>query len=188
MAKINFLEKHLEQIIFETPQEKLRQRGLSIFYDKIFQQVNLGAYGIADVIAVQFNCQSPDSKRKVVIITVYELKQKEVNIHTLTQCGRYISGLTLFIEDNFNTENTDIIYRAVIIGDSVDENGDFVFLFGSLQNVSCYLYDYAFDGIKFQIQRDWQHTDPCFPKNLYAQVVKCVNDHIRPAKIDDLPF
>jgi len=49
---MNFLEKNLETILIETPNELLRNRGLKI-YGKKRNQVRLGNYGIADLITLK---------------------------------------------------------------------------------------------------------------------------------------
>jgi hypothetical protein len=46
---MNFLEKNLEDIIFETHENKLRDRGLEISGKKL-RQLRIGNYGIADMI------------------------------------------------------------------------------------------------------------------------------------------
>ena len=45
---MTFLEKDLEQIIFETPKEKLQEKGL-VIKGKLLRQIKIGNYGIADL-------------------------------------------------------------------------------------------------------------------------------------------
>jgi hypothetical protein len=46
---MDFLEKDLEDIIFDSPNEELRKRGLNI-WGKKKRQLNIGNYGRADII------------------------------------------------------------------------------------------------------------------------------------------
>ena len=46
---MKFLEKDLEQIIFESGRDSLRERGLSIS-GKLLRQLRIGNYGIADLV------------------------------------------------------------------------------------------------------------------------------------------
>lgn len=70
---MEFLEKDLEDIIWEAYQSEygkyeLFNKGLAIS-GKMYRQVNLGDYGILDLMTVSIN-------PKDVIISIYELKKK----------------------------------------------------------------------------------------------------------------
>ena len=48
---MKFLEKDLEEIIFETSNKELNERGLFV-YGKKYRQLRIGNYGVADLVVV----------------------------------------------------------------------------------------------------------------------------------------
>ena len=58
---MKFLEKDLEDIIFEAPREELAKRGLHI-EGKMYRQLRIGNYGIADLVTIQRPIMIPDGK------------------------------------------------------------------------------------------------------------------------------
>ena len=82
---MKFLEKNLEDIIFETDNEKLQERGLDI-RGKKFRQLRLSHYGIADIVTVSRIGQS-------LQIDIFELKKDVITVDTLLQALRYIEGI-----------------------------------------------------------------------------------------------
>ena len=64
---MRFLEKDLEQIIHESGMDQLNERGLPID-GKMFRQMRIGNYGIADLITVTRPMyETIDQKTKVFI-------------------------------------------------------------------------------------------------------------------------
>ena len=74
---MKFLEKDLENIIWESDNEKLREKGLEI-YGKKFRQIRIGNYGVADLITVDRRKDCFDGN--FLDITVYELKKEKAGI------------------------------------------------------------------------------------------------------------
>lgn len=149
---MNFLEKNLEQIIFETPNDKLENRGLSINGLKKRQQ-QIGNYGISDLITVE-----RDRVSDKLNITVYELKKDEINTGTFLQGIRYCKGISNYLSKHKEWISFEI--HLTLIGSSIDKRSDFIYLPDILNtryfNFRCYTYQYDFDGITFK-----RHTNYC---------------------------
>lgn len=154
---MDFLEKDLETIIYETAQNKegrmkLSERGLEI-RGKLLRQVRIGTYGIADLITVEIN-RHKDSEH--INITIYELKKGVLNLDALTQASRYETGIRRFIEQNYYDEDIHFLtVNIILIGRSVEYNGDFLFLLNKCidsGDVDVYTYSYDIDGLKFERQ------------------------------------
>jgi len=144
----DFLERTLEDIIYNTSKGDLVMRGLFI-EGKRFRQVRLGNYGIADMITVKSSRDYPWDDH-YLSITVYELKKDEININTLLQASRYIKGIERYFKKTGRFEKFDIRYSIELIGNKVEDNSDFVFLIDFIDNFKCYTYSYDFDGISFK--------------------------------------
>ena len=147
---MTFLEKDLEQIIFETPTEKLKEKGL-VIKGKLLRQVKIGNYGIADLISFERNTSiDKDSEYfwQSIRITVYELKQQKINLNAMAQAARYVSGIEKYLESR--KMFFDIDYNIVLIGKDIEMNGDFVYLSDFINNVRLTTYSYDVDGIRFE--------------------------------------
>ena len=146
---MNFLEKDLESIIYESfanlkDRQQLVNRGLYHIEDAGYmaRQVRIGNYGIADLITMRRD-------ESIIQIYVYELKKNVVNIDALIQCSRYARGIRSYLTKRFPT--CKIFVDCVLIGARIDESSDWVYLFNeSLKNVSVYTYKYELNGLKFK--------------------------------------
>lgn len=194
MAEQNFLEKDLEQILFETDQSRFTKRGLSVFkYEKIFRQVNFGGYGIADLITVlsipkeEALYRSGENVNRGFIITIYELKQKQINISSLLQASRYFKAIIEVLEF-FDISKSHIEYRVCLIGSTIDTSNEFIYLTDLFPNLSVFTYSYKFDGIYFERRSNHSLIDPSIPNSIYDTVKKVGLELLGKITIDDLPF
>lgn len=136
---MKFLEKDLEQIIYEADKKELSNRGLTI-NGHIKRQLRIGNYGISDLISIRRYFGK-------LIITIYELKQNEINVSTLLQALRYAKGVSDYI-NNFRGKRIEIEYRIVLVG-SIVADSDFIYLPEFVDIVKIYTYNYKFSGIYF---------------------------------------
>jgi hypothetical protein len=147
-----FLEKDLEDIIWETDNEKLQTKGLDISGKK-FRQLRIGNYGIADIVTFDksyFPCHH-------IRITIYELKKDKIGLSAFLQGINYIKGLMSYFENKRPT--LDVSFDLVLCGREIDKSGSFVYLadlfsgedqLGFLNDIRFYIYDYTADGIVFK--------------------------------------
>lgn len=153
---MEFNEKVLEDIIWDNSQsqegrELLEERGLLIS-GKIFRQVELGNYGRADIITFEY-------LPPCVNIVVYELKKGCINVNALMQAARYVTALKRHGFKSYEW-NLDINYSIRLIGDSIDKNGDFAFLYNILDNVVIYTYEFSLSGLNFkEVRKNWSRTE-----------------------------
>lgn len=165
--KISFLEKNLEDIIFESAQTyegiyALKERGLPIG-GVPYRQVNFGSYGIADLITASVVKEVGDDTvygqfikgydnfhvSNVLHFTVYELKKDEVNVGTLKQALNYAKAIKLIFSEKGNLNRYPKI-NIVLIGKSIEKTSSFIYMADFFSNLSIYTYEYAIDGIKFK--------------------------------------
>lgn len=151
---MEFLEKDLEDIIFNTSTKKLLERGLRV-NGRRFRQLRIGNYGIADMVTIKCN-------ENTVYITVYELKKNQINYTTLSQATRYIQGIKKYLEKRNNFFNCEIVYSVQLVGKSINTSDDFIYLINFIDDVDVFIYEYDFDGIKFTIQDSWDLIDRGF--------------------------
>jgi len=152
---MKFLEKNLEDIIFETEIGDLLDRGLMFAQSgKFAKQVNFPNLGRADLIHMtRLDEHSPR------VITVFELKQHEINANSFMQACRYLYGVKRWLVKN-KIALSEVSYQIVLIGKTIAK-GDFVFLPDALTtwnlDVQFYTYEYLVDGIYFnQVQLSYR--------------------------------
>jgi len=159
---MKFLEQDLENIIFNTDNDKLWDRGLHISGKK-FRQFRIGNYGIADLITVEK--EIPPFGDSYLNITIYELKKENIDISAYLQAIRYAKGIQHYLKKrNFYKFNlyinlvgsvinlgSDIIYlNSLLPGEDIyDANS-------SLRYISSYTYSYDFDGLSFERHDGYQ--------------------------------
>jgi hypothetical protein len=141
---MKFLEKDLEQIIFETSEHDLDERGLFV-PGKRLRQVNIGNYGIADMITYYRN---PFDKE--IVITVFELKKDLITVDAFLQAIRYCKGIREYLEHRkFNSFKYEIKYNMVLVGSGIEDKSGFIYITDFSENISFYTYSYKFDGLRF---------------------------------------
>jgi len=162
---MKFLEKDLEEIIYTSGRDVLEERGLPI-YGKLFRQVQIGNYGVADLI--EFQRPSYAGREKEILcpgrITIYELKKEQIGISAFLQSLNYLRGITSFLEKK-QIDNHYII-DIMLIGKNLDTQGSFCYItdllsikssfadkyniFGQAGTIHFYEYRYGIDGLFFE--------------------------------------
>lgn len=144
-----FLERDLEDILFNSQKEEVVKRGLYSFnHDLIFRQVRISGYGIIDLLTISFH-----RKSKGIIITVYELKNKKLGSETFWQLLRYIKAIKHVLA-TVNLKNHYVNISGVMIGREIDLSNDFCYLPTLQSEIDIFTYDYNLDGMKFFPVRD----------------------------------
>lgn len=155
MAEVSFeSEKELEDYIVEYINENNYNpvNGDDVLF--LERQVDLGAYGIIDILLVNIE---PDGKDEfTVTYTILELKKERIDEKTITQISRYIIGLKQFLLEK---RNSHIKWRinGQVIATKVDNNNGTGFLIDIVSSIDCYLA--AFDlntGMKFTRNYNWK--------------------------------
>lgn len=147
---MDFLEKDLEDIIYEN-QEVIKKYGLHCFnHSQVLRQVYLGAYGVADLIGIDVSMHRyPDDTKsyKTLHITIYELKSKKITPNTFSQVARYQRGVLSYREKFVNINSVKC--NTVIIGNSFSKDACYLL---NTSKTDVYLYEYTIDGIHFRRQ------------------------------------
>lgn len=166
---MQFLEKDLEAIIWESPVE-CEARGLDILQMQVFdkgrryRQMQLGPYGIADLINIYYNPFG-----KTVWVQVIECKRGKVNGETYLQAKRYaVAVQSLLFETDFI--GCTVYLSTVLVGDSVDTTGPLAYAIAEDPHCHTYTYSYAVDGIRFRNAKPmWRaETYREFPDSIHA--------------------
>lgn len=160
---MKFLEKDLEDIIWESDRTKLSERGLTI-KGKLKRQLRIGDYGIADLVS--FEKQTAIYGNRYLKITVYELKKDKIGISAFLQAINYVRGIKSYIK--MRNKNIQVSFNIVLVGKEVDASGSFCFISnlirennetikydGFLDNVDFYTYKYSIDGLKFTPENNY---------------------------------
>tara|TARA_R110000868_G_scaffold120090_2_gene318888 strand:- start:751 stop:1260 length:510 start_codon:yes stop_codon:yes gene_type:complete len=152
---MNFLEKDLENIVFETDNNLLQKRGLYLSGKKM-RQVNIGNYGICDVVCIERDMRMETEqydfekyhtyKYPRLLINMIELKKDEISANSLLQAVRYCRGIESYICGR-NPE-LELKFSITLIG-KVLVRGDFCYLPDVFGDINLYTYKYSYDGISF---------------------------------------
>lgn len=150
---MDFLEKDLEQIIYETPAEILTRRGLSMWGHKI-RQPKLGSYGRCDIITV---CVGSYTN---YCVEIYELKNDNVDTSTFWQAVRYARGVQMWFE-KFRPHD-DVEIGITLVGRHVDLTNDFCYATSIFENLRVFTYQYDINGLYFKSQKGFYLKEPKF--------------------------
>ena len=168
---MKFLEKNLEDIVFQTENKDLQERDLEIEGVKL-RQTFIGNYGTSDIITFEKPRFITEEERKInktipdrvthtrPVITIYELKKDEINKHTFLQAVRYLKGVDRFLTIrnvsmigesffDYRTDRTEqgIEFKIVLIGSNLaTDSSSYI---PDFFNVDFYTYEYKFDGLYF---------------------------------------
>lgn len=169
---MTFLEKDLENIIWEADNEKLRSKNLFI-YGRKFRQLRIGNYGILDLLTVhkRYNYNSDNGIFEPYLdITIYELKKEKVTVSAFLQALNYAKGIKTYLESR--SKKLDFKLHISLCAKEVDIHSSFIFLGDMikeedkpnklLNSVSSYSFDYGIDGILFNKKTGYNLTRPGF--------------------------
>lgn len=165
---MEFFEKDLEQIIFDADKSELASRGLYLLGGRLFRQLKIGNYGIADLVHVEFEyesiCENDEKggyRKTKLVIDVIELKKEKIGISAFLQAVGNVRGIQRWMEENKHT--IDVEYQITLIGKEVDTSGNFCYL-STLDwlNVRLFTYKYDFNGIKFKSEYGYKLVDEGF--------------------------
>ena len=175
---MDFLEKDLEDIIWENLQTEngsynLYCRGFCVDHEKSFyRQVNLGAYGVADIIGFKLLPERGMEGCYIAYIDIYELKKDSISASTFLQANRYAKACLKLVEQyNATLKNKHItaIFDFILVGSKVELSNDFVFLTDTFDNINILTYKINIDGLKFSTHSGYSQKN-CgfipFPKKL----------------------
>ena len=169
---MEFLEKDLENIIWESDNEKLLDRGLCCVYGcKLYRQLKIGNYGVADLISVG-RSNIYEHEEPHLIITVFELKKDKVGISAFLQAIRYCKGIKQYLEKR---KFYNFKLNISLIGKDIDMSGDFIYItdlikntcsniesFGVIDEIDFYIYKYELDGLYFDRKYEYSLIDEGF--------------------------
>jgi len=165
---MTFLEKDLEDIIWETDNEKLRERGIYISGKK-YRQFKIGNYGIADIVTFDRSYLPFSKTNPYLVITVYELKKDKIGISAFLQAIKYIKGLQRYFQNH--KPSIEVVFNMVLCGKELDKSGSFLFISdmigsefetGYLNSIQFYTYKYNLDGLTFEQHYDYSLTEEGF--------------------------
>lgn len=179
---MDFLEKDLEDIIYEASQTKegrnfLMERNLPIqSHGKMYRQVRLGSYGVADLIDISMDSVIDKCDRSLSLhVEIIELKKDLIDYKALGQSCRYfraVKDMANLMLDNERFDEYD--FHISLIGSGIDnsDNDSFLFLYNEISDFAdIFTYKYKMDGIFFEyIPHTWHKTNPNFDQEVIKNI------------------
>lgn len=165
---MKFLEKDLEQIIWESDKEVLSERGL-LLNGKLKRQLRIGNYGISDLVHFKRPVFVYEEKRKFLIqegvIEIIELKNDKISVSAFMQAIRYLKGIKRYLEKR-NFPDDLYTYKITLIGKTIDLESSICYLPDLICNteliVELYTYNYTINGIEFNSEYGYKLTEENF--------------------------
>lgn len=182
---MNFLEKNLEDIIWDNTQACF-DRGLKLNHYELCEGENLlrlrqpalHPYGIADLVNIYFSPFNHD-----LCVQVIECKKGAINLETYTQAKRYETAFRHFLASTIEIVAQNggaVTFETVLVGATFDAANEFAYLYNSDLTCTAYTFTYDVDGIGFhQVCRGWQRQ--AGPNSCLESVRSTVHSHIREA-------
>lgn len=155
---MEFLEKDLEELMFNASNEELATAGISEFdclgtSIKRKRQLRIGNYGVADMVTFtkSYNCSSMWDEygvKPVLEVNVYELKKDGITVSAFFQALRYAKGIKSFLcKRGFYEVELNIVLVGRL---DLSIKSDVVYLNDVFDNVRLYGYTYSMDGLNFK--------------------------------------
>lgn len=153
---MKFLERDLEDIIFNNNNDKLQEKGLDIGGKK-YRQLRIGNYGIADMVTIERGFD--DCEDGCLFINIYELKKDIIDVNAFIQAIGYMKGISSFLKSrdfNFNYR-----FTITLVSKNISKEGNFIYLTdfikpnsneNDLMQLVFYTYNYGIDGIEFKTE------------------------------------
>jgi len=142
-------EKELEDYLYEVTQRNFDESPLEEFAPEgeIFRQVNIGGYGVMDLVIVSFEFPCDMYSYPKVTITIIELKKHKINYQALGQISKYYRAIELFMNEITGELKNPLQYdiKGILIGESVDNESDFVFLANNIEWLDLITYSIDFE-------------------------------------------
>lgn len=171
---MNILEHEIESILvrlLRNHPDRVLEKGLDISkIGWVGSQINLGNYGVLDVINVYLNGKSDDGINNLVF-DVFELKKDLIDIQTLLQSVRYCRAIKSILQKSYFHYNVD--FRIHLIGRKVVKSNDFIYMTDIFNGF--FLYEYkldAFDGISFEKKEGYKLKDENLPNNVSRNIIR----------------
>ena len=147
------IESQLEDFLFHemfNPKTLNERTGLWLgYYQAHFRQINLGPYGIADLMTMEYGQASgpSDDKRNYLDVNIIELKAEGVGPETYLQVARYASGVRHFFRSFVNLSRTEIRINVYLVGKYTSMKPIDCIPIGDVNYVSVYTYNISNDNI-----------------------------------------
>lgn len=160
---MTFFEKDLEEIMYEAGIDMLCEKGLPLFKGSLHRQVNIGRYGIADLIYFSKpTFINSDIGFEKGTIKIFELKKEKIGIAAFLQAVRYTRGIQRYLEMRDMLHYFD--FEIILIGKTIDNSGSFLYLPSifngesinsvigepSKYSISFFTYSYSINGLDFK--------------------------------------
>lgn len=157
---VEFSEKDLEDLIFNSKRSELEKRGLKI-NGTLKRQLRIGNYGICDLISIvrPFYCPI-GMKYYRGTVTIYELKKGCAGVSALVQSLRYAIGVKNYLENRELSHYFDI--EICLIGSYID-TGSAMYYLPNIYNICnseidgninlmfrFYTTEFNVDGLRFK--------------------------------------
>jgi hypothetical protein len=150
---MKFLEKDLENIIWESDNDSLTRKGLEIYGEKKIRQKRIGNYGISDIISYSRpvylkNHGKGGYELQKGTINIFELKKDKISVSSFMHVLGYAKGVETYLEQREKDDLYEI--KMTLIGREIDADSAVTYLTDFVDSLEIYNYKYGIDGLEFK--------------------------------------
>jgi hypothetical protein len=150
---MKFLEKDLENIIWESDNDSLPRKGLEIYGEKKIRQKRIGNYGISDIISYSRpvylkNHGKGGYELQKGTINIFELKKDKISVSSFMHVLGYAKGVETYLEQREKDDLYEI--KMTLIGREIDADSAVTYLTDFVDSLEIYNYKYGIDGLEFK--------------------------------------
>lgn len=139
-------EKSLEDFIYNHWRETGRFIADGKEYQVCLRQVNLGGYGIADLIFVSLDLS--DIENTLFVFHVVELKNEKIKLKDFGQISRYLTGVNKATASSHNYKRFRS-YGSLVVKDGIINDNDAAYIPNILGTV--HVYEFKIDPVSCSI-------------------------------------
>jgi hypothetical protein len=152
-------ERNYDSDIWESLINEHRHEG--ILWVK--RQVNMGAYGIADIVFASRIPSGIGHSRDLLHVEVVELKKNLVDIRTLIQAERYRRCVYRFIQK----KHPRMIFKvsSTLIGSGLNTSSDWLYLTDTMPDTRVFTFRHYVDGISLESHEDFASPKEKLPES-----------------------
>jgi hypothetical protein len=150
----------------------------------LFSQVNLGEYGVADLVSLSYHKSDGVfiEERNLLYIEIIEIKAMEIKPGAFLQAIRYATGISEFFKHIINTRNTAIRIHVKLLGKSITIKPNSIFTIpGIIDNASVFTYTIDKDNLSIISHHAFNKHNwgTIFNKNKYSGLRRLLKADIK---------
>jgi hypothetical protein len=176
MAKVVFdSEKELENMIVSSMKFHAHCPITGDVVDHVFQQLPLGAYGITDIVTMNYEAIPGDPPK--IHYRIIEVKKDSIKTDSVAQLSRYITGLRQILSETKIGHEWDV--SGILVAPDIDMSGDTCFMCEQAEDIHVFIAFCDLEtGLRFTSSSGWKYSEVA-PQEVTLKAISKVDSEVR---------